>query len=108
LYDCSQYVPGGHCEAIVATSVESPNAERSPWSSAFNVLIDWGKSFTKWDFAAHVQVQNLLNAPRAVTYAVDASSCRRLTVESPYCGPEQDGFLPGLRRHYELGVRLAF
>lgn len=109
VYDCSQYIPYGEaCVPIVPTMVESPNAERSPWSSRFNVLIDWGRSFTHWDIAAHIQVQNLLNAPRAVTYAVDAESCRRLTVDSPYCGLGQDRFLPGLRRHYELGLRLAF
>jgi hypothetical protein len=109
VYDCSGYIPYGNaCAPIVPTIVESPNAERSPWSSRFNVLIDWGRSFTQWDIAAHIQVQNLLNAPRAVTYAVDAQSCRRLAVDSPYCGPGQDRFLPGLRRHYELGLRLAF
>jgi hypothetical protein len=108
IYDCSNYEPGGFCIPIIPTTVEAQNAERSPWSSAFNVLIDWGRSFTHWDLAAHVQVQNLLNAPRAVTYAVDTQACRRLTMDSPACGPDQDRFLPGLRRHYELGVRLVF
>ncbi len=107
-YDCSDYVPGGFCQPIVSTSVESPNAERSPWYSGFNVLFDWSRSFTGWRVGAHVQIQNLLNASRAVTYAVDEGLCRRGSVESPACGLAEDAFVPGLRRYYELGMRVAF
>ena len=108
IYDCSNYQPGGGCEAIIPSSVEAPNAERSPWYSAFNVLIEWGRSFTGWHLAAHVQVQNLLNTPRAVTYSVDTATCRRFSLDQPPCGPAEDAFLPGLKRHYELGLKVAF
>ena len=107
-YDCSEYEPGGYCPAIVPTQVESPNAERSPWYNAFNVLIEWSRSFTGWDLGVHAQIQNLLNAPLAVTYAVNPDLCRRREADSPFCGPAEDGFIPGLRRSYDLGLRLAF
>ena len=107
-YDCTNYVPGGHCTSLVPTLVEQPNAERSPWYSGFNVLIDWSRSFNGWNLGAHMQIQNLLNAPQAVTYAVNAPLCRRPSNNSAFCGAAEDGFLPGLRRHYELGLRLAF
>ena len=108
IYDCSNYEPGGGCEAIIPTSVEAPGAERAPWYSAFNVLIDWGRSFNGWHLAAHVQVQNLLNTPRAVTYSVDTAACRLRSLDQPACGAAEDAFLPGLRRHYELGLKVAF
>ncbi len=108
LYDCRDYEPGGHCQPILSTSVESPSGERSPWYSGFNVLFDWTRSFTGWRLGAHVQVQNLLNASRAVTYAVDEGLCRRRSVEGPVCGRAEDAFVPGLRRYYELGLRLSF
>ena len=108
LYDCSEYQPGGYCPSIVPTQVESPNAERSPWYTAANVLIEWSRSFKGWDLGAHAQVQNLLNAPLAVTYAVDQRLCRRRAADSPFCGPADDGFVPGLRRSYEIGLKLAF
>ena len=107
-YHCTDYETTGSCTTIVSNIVEAPNAERSPWFHAFNVLIDWSRSFMDWDVAAHVQVQNLFNTPRDVTYAVDPSQCRRRTIDSAFCGPEQDTFLSGLRRHYEIGMRLAF
>ena len=107
-YDCSEYEPGGYCPAIVSTTVEAPNAERSPWYTATNVLIEWSRSFRGWDLGAHAQVQNLLNAPLAVTYAVDDQACRRRRTDSPFCGSAEDGFIPGLRRSYELGLKVAF
>ena len=107
-YDCSEYEPEGYCTAIVPNQIELPNAERSPWYTATNVLIEWSRSFRGWDLGAHAQVQNLLNAPLAVTYAVDDQGCRRRRTDSPFCGSAEDRFIPGLRRSYELGLKLAF
>ncbi len=107
-YDCSNYVPGGFCDAIVPTTVEAPNAERAPWATGANVRIEWTRSFSEWTLGAHVQIQNVLNTARAASYAVDANECRRTTQFDGFCGAAQDTFVPGMRRHIEAGLRFIF
>ena len=107
-YDCSEYETTLACTPLVQNQVELPNAERSPWYNAVNVLIEWSRSFNGWDLGAHAQIQNLMNAPLAVTYAVNEDLCRRRSTDVGFCGPAEDGFIPGLRRSYELGLKLAF
>lgn len=107
-YDCSEYVPGGYCEPIVANAVEEPNAERGPWSTGFDLHAEWSRRFGSWQVSGLLEVQNLLNTPRGGTYVVDQAACRRRTVDQPYCGRAQDTFVPGLARRYELGLRVAF
>ncbi len=105
-YNCTD--PDGQCQAIVPNTAGDPNAQRSSWARRFDLFVDWTREFKAWQLGFYVQMQNVTNAERGVTYAVNQNECRREAQSDPFCGAEQDEFVPGVGSIQVVGVRVAW
>jgi hypothetical protein len=98
-----------YCIEYVPDILELPNAARAPWYSATDLLAEWTKTYTKWRFAIHLEVRNLLNRRNDITYGVTRSGpCWRQTVDAPFCSQAADEFHRGVRRQGFIGLKVEF
>jgi hypothetical protein len=98
-----------YCIEYVPDILEMPNAARSPWYSATDLLAEWTRTYSKWRFAIHVEIRNLLNRRNDITYGVTRSGpCWRQTVDAPFCDRSLDEFHQGVRRQGFIGLKFEF
>jgi hypothetical protein len=98
-----------YCIEYVPDILEMPNAARAPWYSALDLLGEWTKAYSKWRFAIHAELRNLLNRKNDITYGVTRGGpCFRTTVDAPFCSESADEFHRGVRRQGFIGLKIEF
>ena len=99
----------GDCDVPIPTVAEDPNAERAPWTSRLDLMLDWTREFEGWKLGLYLQVKNLGEADTGETFAGNQSaSCIRTDRSDPFCDPSLDEFVPGLSRTEVIGVRVSW
>ena len=98
-----------YCIEHVPDILEMPNAARGPWYSALDLLGEWSKTYSKWSFAVHLEVRNVLNHENDITYGVTRNGpCWRQTVDAPFCNKSADEFHRGISRTGFVGLKVQF
>ena len=98
-----------YCIEYVPDILDMPNAARSRWYSALDLLTEWSKAYSKWRFSVHFELRNVLNRENDITYGVTRNGpCWRRTVDAPFCSQSVDEFQRGVNRMGFFGLRVEF
>lgn len=96
------YSPSWSCtgepECDDSPRVEAPNAMRSPLYASLDLLVEWTRSFRRWDFGAYLQLRNVLGSDNSTLYTGSQEYCAGYGFRSP-CPSRYE-----LVDHFETGI----
>jgi hypothetical protein len=107
------YANAGSCldaECDGGPRVEEPNAMRAPGYASLDLLVDWTRSFRRWDVGAYLQLRNVLGSDNSILYTGSRLQCSGARVAGECTGNEVmvDHFDPGIPTIPLFGVRVRF
>lgn len=95
------YSPASTCsgtECDDSPRVEAPNAMRTAPYTSLDLLVDWTRSFRRWDFGAYLQLRNVLGSDNSILYSDTSARCVGYGYQSP-CPTRYE-----LEDHFEMGI----
>lgn len=83
---------------------------RAPGYASLDLLVDWTRSFRRWDIGAYLQLRNVLRGDNSILYTGSRRFCSDAYVAEECIGNETilDYFDPGIPTIPLFGFRVRF
>jgi hypothetical protein len=107
------YLPFPTCsgpECDDSPRVEAPNALRTAQYTSLDLLVDWTRSFRRWDFGAYLQLRNVLGSDNSILYSDTYARCPGSSVLGQCSTSHEmvDEFESGIPTIPLIGFRVRF